>query len=74
MFLDAVAPRLDVTLMMPPTADFDEVATAITNDNSCLVGISSRVIAQVAVLQSLCDDAARAALRFRHRALSTCLR
>jgi hypothetical protein len=49
--------------------------SAILNDTtSNLAETSSRSIAKLAVTQSLCDDAARAALNLRHRVLAACLR
>ena len=64
--------------MLLTAADFDALATALSslpNDTvSKLTETPTRSIAKLAVTQSLCDDAARAAMNLRHRALAACLR
>eukprot|EP01043_Picozoa_sp_COSAG02_P111190 COSAG02_NODE_47340_length_342_cov_0.522634_1_plen_107_part_01 len=73
----ASRPSASLVLLLT-AADFDEVVTALStipNDStSKLADASLRSIAKLAVMQSLCDDAARVALNLRHRALAACLR
>ena len=49
------------------STDFDAAASATAS-------LANGAIAKLAVVQSLCDDAARVALKLRRRALATCLR